>query len=202
MSTSFPYFVSPATRESVDLHRHWGWFLTLGFALIVVGAVAICYPVAATLTTVEVFGFLLLAGGILEIASGAWGRGWGGFLMHLLCGLLYMFLGVVMIDRPALGAAGYTLLLAVFFVAAGLFRVFLAAAVRFTGWGWAVFSGVITFFLGVLIWRNLPESALWVIGTFLGIDLMFNGWSWVMLGLAVRTRPAPAAAGESVPALA
>ena len=47
----------------------------------------------------------------------------------------------------------------------------------------------VPFILGVMIWRELPEASLWVIGLFVGIDLVFNGWSWVMLGLAVRRIP-------------
>jgi uncharacterized membrane protein HdeD (DUF308 family) len=187
MSTNFPYFRSDLAEELDQMHRNWPWFLAIGIVLILVGVVAISYPVAATLTTVELFGFLLVAAGVVEIASGVIGRRWGGFLLHLLCGLLYLVLGAVIIDRPLLGAAGYTLLLAVFFVASGLFRVFLSASQRFSGWGWVLLSGAISFLLGVLIWRELPEAAFWVIGTFVGIDLIFNGFSWVMAGLAGRS---------------
>jgi uncharacterized membrane protein HdeD (DUF308 family) len=66
---------------------------------------------------------------------------------------------------------------------------------RFSGWPWVVLNGVITLVLGVMIWRQWPESALWVIGLFLGIDLVFSGWTWVLLALAVRSIPA---AGEVV----
>ncbi|HJZ58125.1 MAG TPA: HdeD family acid-resistance protein [Gemmataceae bacterium] len=196
MPVNFPYFLSSVVEEVQDLRRNWGWFVALGVVLIAVGALAISYPVTATITTVQVFGILALIAGVVEIVSGVWTRRWGGFFLHLLCGLLYLFLGVVLLDRPLLGAAGYTLLLAVFFVASGLFRTVVAATQRFSGWGWVLLSGVITFILGVMIWQNLPEAALWVIGLFVGIDLIFNGWSWVMLGLAVRHLPSPGTSAE------
>jgi uncharacterized membrane protein HdeD (DUF308 family) len=199
MSTSFPFFLSAVAEEARALRRNWGWFVALGVALFVVGLLAISYPVAATVTTVAVFGYLLLIGGMIEIASVVWARGWGGFFLHLLGGLLSLFVGVVLIDRPLIGAEVYTLLMAVFFVASGLFRVFAAAGQRFSGWGWTVLSGAITFLLGVMIWRQMPDSALWVIGLFVGIDLVFNGWSWVMLGLAVRSIPVERPAGEAAP---
>jgi uncharacterized membrane protein HdeD (DUF308 family) len=193
MSTSFPLFLSSIPDELYGLRRNWGWFLALGVALIAVGVLAIGFPVAATLTTVEVFGFLLIVAGVVEVASGFWTRRWGGFLQHLLCGLLYLFIGLVLIERPALGAAGYTLLLTAFFVASGLFRVVYALWHRFSGWGWVLVGGAVALLLGVMIWQDFPESALWVIGTFLGIDLIFNGWSWVMVGLAARSLPAEGA---------
>jgi uncharacterized membrane protein HdeD (DUF308 family) len=199
MSKTFPYFLSDVAEEVQQLHRSWGWFLAAGVALILVGFLAIGYPVAATVTSVEVFGVLLLVAGSVEIAGGVGARCWGGFFLHLLCGLLSLFVGVVLMDHPVIGAEVYTVLLAVFFVATGLFRVFSSASQRFSGWGWGLLSGAVTFLLGLLIWRQLPGSGLWVIGTFVGIDLVFNGWSWVMLGLAARSIPASGEAKEVVP---
>jgi uncharacterized membrane protein HdeD (DUF308 family) len=190
MSTSFPYFLSRVAEESHALRRNWFWFLLLGILLIVAGTLAIMYPVLATLASVEVFGYLLVFGGAVEVVSAFWAGRWGGFFLHLLGGLLYLFIGAVLIERPGLGAAGYTLMLAVFFVAAGLFRIVFALGHRFSAWGWTLLSGVITLLLGILVWRQWPASALWVIGTFVGIELIFSGWSWVMLGLAVRKLPA------------
>lgn len=186
MSASFPHFLSSDHSETATLRRNWGWVLVLGMTLTLVGALAIAYPVTATVTTVELFGVLLLIGGTVEVAGGLWAGRRSGLLLHLLCGLLSVFLGVAILDRPLLGAAGYTLVLAVFFVASGLTRVVFALSRRFSGWVWVLLNGVIGIVLGVAIWREVPEAALWVIGTFVGIDLVFNGLSWVMVAVAVR----------------
>ena len=186
-----PHNTPAEVIDTQRLRQSWCWFLALGIALVLVGFAAIGWPVVATITTVTVTGILLLAGAAVELVSMVWVRRWGSFFHHLLSGLLYLFLGFVLLDRPALGAAGYTLVLAVFFVASGVARVAFALAHRLPGRGWTVLSGAVSILLGVLIWRELPEAALWVIGTFVGIELVFNGVTWVMLGLAVRKLPAP-----------
>ena len=86
----------------------------------------------------------------------------------------------------------YTLLLASFFMVGGLFRMISAVAGQFRNWGWVLVNGVIALILGIMIWQQMPFSGLWVIGTFLGIDLIFSGWSYVSLGLGVRKMPVPA----------
>src|SRR5262249_30700011 len=158
------------------LERHWGWLIGLGVLLIVVGMAAIMFPVISTLTSMQVFGVLLLMGAGIQFASAIWALRWGGFFLHLCTGLLYLFIGIVVIDHPLLSAEAYTIMLAVFFVAGGIIRIALAISGRFVGWGWALTSGIITLILGILIWRQLPDSALWVVGTFIGIDLLFVGW--------------------------
>jgi uncharacterized membrane protein HdeD (DUF308 family) len=179
------------------LRRNWGWFTALGIGLVLVGLFALGYPVVFTLVTVTVSGVALLVAGAFELAGCFWARRFGTLLQRALCGLFYVFLGVVIVDRPDLGAAGYTLVLAVFFFASGVVRIAYAVGSQLPGRGWSVLSGVVNLILGVMIWRNMPEAALWVIGTFVGIDLVFNGISWVMLGLAARSARAPAAPGET-----
>jgi len=189
MPGSFPYFLADGDEELQYLRKFKGWFLAMGIATMVLGVLAIGYPVIATLATVEFVGALLIVAGIVEVVSSFWARRMGGFLQRVVCGFLSLFLGVVMTDRPLLAATGYTLVMAFFFFASGVLRVAFGLSQRFSGWGWGVLSGLVTLILGILIWRDLPETALWVIGTFVGIDLLFNGWSWVMLGLAVRNFP-------------
>jgi uncharacterized membrane protein HdeD (DUF308 family) len=184
-------FSRSAADAVPSLRRVWGCLVGLGISLVVLGFAAIGSPVVATFTTVTVFGILLLAGAVVELASMIWVRRWGSFFHHLLSGLLYLFLGLILVERPGLGAAGYTLVLAVFFVASGVARIVFALGHRFVGRGWTIFSGIISLALGVMVWRDFPESALWVIGTFVGIELLFNGMTWLMLGLAARRLPEP-----------
>jgi uncharacterized membrane protein HdeD (DUF308 family) len=189
MAAPFPFFLSAAAEELQSLRRNWFWFLVLGIVLIVAGFVAIAYPFAATITTVQVFGFLLLFSGVVEIVSGIWTRRWRGFFVHLLCGLLYLFAGLVFVERPIGMGFVLTLMLAVFFFAGGIVRIVVAVAERFSGWGWTLLSGVISIVLAIIIWQDIFESGLFVIGTLVGIDLIFNGWSWVMLGLGAKSIP-------------
>jgi uncharacterized membrane protein HdeD (DUF308 family) len=189
MPAPFPFFLSAVTEELQALRRNWVWFLFLGIALIVLGFVAIAYPALATGATVQVLGVLMLVSGVMEIVSGIWTRRWGGFFAHLLCGLLYLFVGTVFLERTFGTAALLTLLLTMFFFAAGVFRIVVAVGQRFSGWGWMVLSGVVSLLLAFMIWQDLFESTFWLIGTLVGIELIFNGWSWVMLGLAAKSIP-------------
>ena len=191
--------LNPRYEECLRMHRCWAWFLWLGIALVVVGAVAIGYAVLATLTTVLLVGYLLLAGGIVQIVNAFLAGTWRGVFLHLLGGFLHLVLGVLMIERPERAAEILTLMLAVAFLIGGGVRILGALSHRFAGWNWVLLNGVVTFALGVLIWRQWPESKYWVIGLFAGIDLIFNGWSWVMLGLMVKSAAPLAHAPEPHP---
>jgi len=80
-------------------------------------------------------------------------------------------------------------LLAVFFFVEGLFRIVAALAGRFRHRGWVLFNGIITLLLGVMIWRQWPLDGLYVIGLFIGINLIFSGVGYIMLGMSVRQIP-------------
>ena len=72
----------------------------------------------------------------------------------------------------------------------GIFRIVVAIVIRFQNWVWLLLHGAINL-LGsrISIWQNWPLSGLWVIGLFVGIDMIFNGWSLVMLGIAAKRLP-------------
>lgn len=192
-----PSPINPRFEEGLRLRKCWCWFLALGIALILLGVVAIGAQYLATLTTVLVFGILLVAGGVVQIVNAVLARGWKAFFLHLLAGILHLVVGGIMIEHTGQAAVALTLILAVAFLVGGAARIIYVLFERFDGWPWVLLNGVVTLLLGVLIWRQWPEASLWVIGLFVGIDLIFNGWSWVMLALAVRNLPAPAAGGTS-----
>jgi uncharacterized membrane protein HdeD (DUF308 family) len=191
--------LNPDIEECLQLHKCWVWFLCLGVALVLVGAAAVIYACLATAVVVVVFGYLLLAGGIVEIVNAFLAGSWRGFFLNLLSGILHLVVGGLLIDRPDRGAEILTAVLAAAFIVGGMFRIVGAVTRRFAGWFWVLLNGAVTLALGVLIWKRWPDSAEWVIGLFAGIDLIFNGWSWIMLGLTVRVvaPPTPAAASKA-----
>jgi uncharacterized membrane protein HdeD (DUF308 family) len=172
-----------------DIRRNWGWFLALGIALILLGVFALIAAEITTLASVLLFGWLVLFGGVFEVVAAFWARQWSGFFLHLLVGVLYVVVGLLLIAHPVAAAAGLTLLLVALFLTGGAFRILAAAALRYPNWGWSVLDGVIALILGAMIWKEWPESSLLVIGTFVGIILVFRGWAWVMFALAVRRLP-------------
>jgi uncharacterized membrane protein HdeD (DUF308 family) len=161
----------------------------MGIALMILGVVAIGFSLIATLATVLVFGLLLLLGGLFQVVTACWGRSWRGFFLHLLAGVLYLVVGVFMIDNPVETALGLTLLVAAGLLVGGIVRTVLSLVERFDGWGWALLNGIVSLILGIAIWRQWPLSGLRFIGLFVGIEMLFSGLSWVMLGLTVRSTP-------------
>jgi uncharacterized membrane protein HdeD (DUF308 family) len=185
--------VRAVRRDLYDLKKNWGWLLALGGLMIAAGVTAVGLSVLATILTVVAIGtFALIAAGA-EVASAVWSRGWEGTVLHLLTAALYGVFGFLLVTKPALGAGVLTLLLAIVLLVNGVARIGYAVTVRFHHWGWAAASGLLSVLLGLMIWQDLPESALWVIGLFVGIDLLMTGWTWVALALALKNWPEPAA---------
>src|SRR5262245_1733088 len=174
-----------------EVRRNWGWFLVLGIILVVVGTFAIVAAEIAALASVLLFGWLLLIGGVFEVVAAFWARQWSGFLLQLFVGFLNVVVGLLIVAHPVAAAAGLTILLAALFLTGGMFRLIAAVAIRYPNWGWSVLEGIITLALGVMIWGGWPEASLLLIGTFVGIALLFRGWAWVMFALAVRQLPHP-----------
>jgi uncharacterized membrane protein HdeD (DUF308 family) len=189
MSTVIP--AASIVKELKALRDHWHWFLALGIAMVLLGTFAISFACIATITVTAtwLFGFLLLASGIGEIIHSFWIGRWSGMLFHLLMGALYALVGFLILDQPETAAVQLTLLVAFFLMVSGILRIVTALSERFMGYGWVAFNGFVTFFLGMLIYKQWPDSSLWVIGMFIGIDLIMNGWAWIMLSLGVRRMP-------------
>lgn len=186
-STSFPAFCNFLTSPELKrLSQNWKPFLTLGIGLIVLGALAIGSAFLATTLTVSIIGVLLMIGGATQIVNSLYAGRWHGFFLHFALGILYLVVGFMLVDAPILNAITLTFLLAGFFILAGLFRIVAALTTQLPGWGWELFNGLVTFMLGALIYRQWPSSGLWVIGLFVGIEMIFAGWYWTMFASNLR----------------
>jgi uncharacterized membrane protein HdeD (DUF308 family) len=173
-----------------EVRKHSTWFLVLGIALIVIGMIAIGSAVEATIISVMFLGWLLIIGGGFEVIHGFSRRPWSGFFINLLGGVLYFVAGLVMVTNPARAAVTLTLLIAIILIIAGLFRLFVAFSTPLHHRGWLILNGAISVLLGAMIWDAWPVSGLWVIGLFIGIDMVFDGWTEIMLAMSVRRLPA------------
>jgi uncharacterized membrane protein HdeD (DUF308 family) len=176
----------PFLRQIDHVSRNWGWFLFLGIALVVLGFLAVGSAAYTTLITVFLIGALLIAGGAIQIIQAFSAHRWSGVFLSLLVGILYLVTGFLCLYRPEASALSLTLLIAAVCLIGGLFRMIASVLIRFQHWGWVFFNGLITFILGWLILSGWPVSGLWVIGLFIGIDLILAGWSWIVLSLAAR----------------
>lgn len=173
-------------RDRHALQSKWAWFAALGAALVLLGAIAIAAPWMTTLGSVVFYGWLLAFSGASETITAFSARPWQGVVLHLIGGLLSLFVGLAIVARPAAGAETLTLLFAIFFLVSGLGRAASAFILRLPGWTWSVGSGLITALLGAMVWRQWPESSSWLIGTYVGVELIARGWPIVLFAFALR----------------
>jgi uncharacterized membrane protein HdeD (DUF308 family) len=174
---------------------NWGWFLALGIVLVVAGIAAIMFPLLSTIAAKIALGWIFLAAGVVMIIHAFSIQKWGGFLMELLLGVLYLFAGGWLAFFPFTGIVTLTILLAALFLAEGVLEVIMGFRVRpHEGWGWLVFSGLIAVAVGLLIAAELPSSAVWAIGLLVGVNLLSTGISFIVLAFAGKRGTAPAGA--------
>ena len=172
-----------------EIRSSWGWFLALGILLILAGTTCVIADVSATFATVFVFGWILLFSGMVALVHAFRTRSWSGFLLSLLTAVFRGFTGYLLIRYPLAGAAGLTLILASFFIVAGVFRAIGAGMLKFPRWGWSAFSGILSVALGTLLLAQMPASSIWFIGFAIGIDLIFDGVSLIGFATAIHSLP-------------
>jgi len=171
------------------LRAKWGWIVALGVLYTVAGFIALGSVMMATVASVFLVGVMMLIAGLGEVVGAFQMKSWGKFILWMLLGALYIVAGFSAFENPLLAAAFLTLLLGAALVASGIMRVFLAFSMKAqTMWVWVLISGVVTLLLGVVILAHWPFSSLYILGLFLGIDLIFAGTSWISIGLGLRQR--------------
>lgn len=190
-STSGMPITNMVEHELRHLKEEWWWFLVLGILLLVSGLVAIGYPAVSSVAIVMVLGMSLMVSGIATIVATFWAGKWSAHLLQLLVGIFYTVVGFLIMDMPVASAASLTLVVASMFLVVGILRSIAALTIRYPQWGWSLLSGILTTLIGVVIYKNFPDTALWAIGTLVGIQLIFDGWFWVMLAMALWRLPGP-----------
>jgi uncharacterized membrane protein HdeD (DUF308 family) len=164
-----------------------GLSIALSVLMIVAGILAIASPAAAGIAINLVVAWLLLFSGGAHLAFAWYTRGAGGLIWELLVGILYIFIGGYMLVHPVAGLASLTIALAIYLLFEAILEFVMGFALRpVPGSGWLLFDGVVTLILAVMIWRTWPSSTAWVIGTLVGISMLFSGTSRLMLTIAAR----------------
>ena len=168
-----------------------------GILLIVAGILALLAPLAAGLSIAMLVGVLLVFGGLMYLAivfkAGSIGRG----ILAAALGVFSLAAGIYSLVQPAAALAALTLMLAAYFVAAGIIEIIAALGARpAQGWGWLMFGGIISLLLGLMIWRQFPLSGAWAVGILVGVRLLMSGW--MLVAIAGATREFASAAGTGI----
>jgi len=176
-----------ATPDPASARAGWGWLMGFGIALVILGMIALVNLVDATLVTVAIVGLLLAVAGFVQLIGAFMGSGTGTErVLQAVIGILYLVVGMYSFANPVSGAIALTLVIGVMFIAEGILRIYGAFAWR-TEYKWLhVILGAITIFLGIWLITNIPVSGL-AIGFFVGFGLLMAGFSWIVLGWAVRS---------------
>lgn len=168
--------------------KNWAWFFVWGLLLVILGFVAVSAATFTTLVSVVFLGIVILMSGLvmaIDCFTFWWGKG-GGFFLHLLMSLLYIFAGAMLIHSPLQASIPLTLFLGIFYIIIGTSRLLYSSWMQTPNWGWNFLNGLLALLLGILIITQLPSSALYIIGLFVGIDLVFCGLAYLMVAVAAR----------------
>jgi uncharacterized membrane protein HdeD (DUF308 family) len=164
-----------------------GWIVALGVIYVIAGIIALGSVVMATVASVFVVGIMMLIAGVAEVINAFQIKTWGKFFFWLLLGGLYIVAGFLTFENPLLAAAFLTLFLGISLIVSGIMRVVLAFSMqRAMPWVWVLLSGIITLLLGFTIVAHWPVSSLYILGLFLGIDLVIAGAGWIAIGFGLK----------------
>ena len=172
----------------VPLRKNWGWLMGAGIVLIILGTFGLIASVLFTLVSAFTFGAMMLIGGGVLIADAFRREGWKSRGLALLIGALYVLTGALVFYNPLSAIVALTLLVAAALIATGILRIVMAFQLKpMATWIWVLVSGLLSLLLGGMILLSWPASSAWVLGTFLAIELIFQGWAYVMLAQAIRS---------------
>jgi uncharacterized membrane protein HdeD (DUF308 family) len=171
------------------LKTHWKLFLFQGVVMVILGILAVAWPVWATLAVDIYIGWLFLISGTIGLVAMFSARDVPAFLWTLLTAALAMAAGVLLIWKPAEGAMSLTIVLTAFFIAEGIFQIAGSLAYRDAmpgSWGWMLASGISDLVLAGLLLLFWPVSAAWALGLLVGVNLITSGAAIVVTAVEAR----------------
>lgn len=170
-----------------EINREIRWSIVVSILMIVAGCLAILLPPISGIAVTLLVAWLMILAGVAHWVY-TWHRRYrAGMQWGWLLGLLFIAVGICMLAFPVAALASLTLVLGVYLVVDAALEFTLAFQLRPRGgWGWLFFDGLVALALAIIIFVRWPHSALWVIGTLVGISIFFSGVSRFMLSLAAR----------------
>jgi uncharacterized membrane protein HdeD (DUF308 family) len=161
--------------------------VVLSILLIILGVFAIALPIATSIGVAILIGWLVVFDGFAQLVHAFQSKGVGHIVWKLLVAVLYLVAGAYLLGHPAVGAAGLTLVLAIFLCAEAVADVVAYFSTNKSARSpWMLADGIITLVLGFMIWNRWPIGSLWVIGTLVGISMVMSGVTRLMMALSIR----------------
>ncbi len=170
-----------------QLSSHWGWVLVLGALLVILGGTVMVMSITATLASVRAAGWFLLVSGLLQALHAFSRHPRLNFGIDLLNAVSYVILGALIVSNPAVGARESALLLSLFFIVIGIYRIITAITVEaITGRSAVLVTGMIALFLGAHFWVAWQTAGLWLVSFYIGIEIAVTGWAAIMRALVEK----------------
>jgi uncharacterized membrane protein HdeD (DUF308 family) len=179
---------NPNYELEATVQKNLGWLIVLSILLILLGLFAIFRPGVATVSFTLVLGWILFFSGIIRIVKAFQSRPVRGFWLNLVIGILYVVAGLLVIFNPLAGVLTLTALLGILFIVEGIYDIISAFQTRPGGkFSWLVLlDGIVTLILGILVWNQWPYSAIWLVGLYVGISILFSGIALLTIALGTR----------------
>jgi uncharacterized membrane protein HdeD (DUF308 family) len=172
--------------ETAGLRRDFGRLVVLGVILVLAGLVGLLYTALVTLTSMLLFGWLLLTGGVVGVLHAVQSRDGHFFWLGVVVAALNLAAGVVVLRMPEAAAEALTMFAALLFLTGGVFRLAGSLVVRGPQFGWTLVQGAFGLFLGVLVLLSWPSGSQYAIGTFFSLALLFDGLGLIATGFGGR----------------
>jgi uncharacterized membrane protein HdeD (DUF308 family) len=190
MPSSLPIRPTPGHRRAAAMERlrhRWGWFVALGALAVCFGLAALVMVIGATIATVYTIAvFMIIAGGS-EIVVGVGAKTWGRAFLWIVAGIFYLVAGAFALAQPGHAAVILTLMLGISLVATGITRIYIGSHLHTHARTMVILGGVVTLVVGVLVIIGWPNNSFIILGTLLGVDLLFTGVTWIGFGLRLRS---------------
>jgi uncharacterized membrane protein HdeD (DUF308 family) len=180
--------ISPSSR--LPSAARWKWLAALGLVLLLLGVAGVSLSLLLDLTSLLVFGPLLVASGIAQGLVGFIAVRGRESLLHLLAGGIEGGLGLWLLNAPPDTAGSLVALIATVLIVGGLIRLGRWVVTRDRGRAWILLTGVLALLLALAVWVGGAAVQWWFVGMCLAVDFLCHGASWSLVALAER-KPLP-----------
>jgi len=169
--------------------KNSGWLTALGIILIILGIIALGSLISTAIITLAILGWLIFIFGLAQLVQVFGAKSGGEIFLHLLAGAFGVIIGLLIVFNPGATASFLTTILAIFFIAIGLYRLIYAFSYQNTHRGWSIAFGIISLVLGLILVVSGPTASLTVIGLFVGLELILYGASLIAAASAIKNLP-------------
>lgn len=174
------------------MQTHWRLFLFEGILFILLGLCAIVIPQLFSVVIVIFLGWLIVVGGLTHVIRALFFRAIPGFGLWLGLGLLQLVVGYLLIANPIAGVFTLTMMMTLFFALEGSIKIYMALIMRpLPHWQFVLFSGVTALGFAIIILAFWAETAHWLLGLFLGMNMIMLGVAMVKISLPHKESAGP-----------